>query len=331
MNDKTIRGIQDLIKGYSDNSYALRIIKDNTILYEEVRGYENVETQSLITPNTNFRLASVSKQFTAASIMLLVQRELLSVTDPLVSFFPEFSHNYKSITIHHLLCHQSGLPDFENLIPADVEMVYDHDVLQLLQGTNTLVFSPGNQYSYNNGTYCLLRLIIEKVSGQKIDVFLQQEFFDPLDMSHTYVKTKSYVDIPNRAFGYSIINDVLTLTDQDRESHTVGDGGIYSSLVDLQKWVQVFNTDMILNQEIRNLMMEKHSVTKYAEGYFYGYGLYIKDDIHKHVFHGGSSMGFHTCLYNIFDEKFTIIYLSNRSGENGSDVVRGILDFININ
>lgn len=323
VNDKNIKNI---LSKYSNDSYALAIVKNNEIVYQKISGYADINNDILILEKTNFRLASVSKQFMAVAIMFLVQESKLSLENTLSDFFDGFSGEVSKISIHNLLCHNSGLKQYEDLISSDIEYVYDNDVLDILKNEPELLFSIGGKYDYNNGAYCLLRLIIEKVSSQKIDVFLQNNIFTPLGMNNTFLKTKEVKNIPDRAYGYSIKNNKIVLTDQDLTSRTVGDGGVYSSLSDLKKWPQVFTTNIILSSESISQILQKHSKTKSG---FYGYALNIVDIENKqHVYHGGSSIGFHTSIYNIFKDDVSVIFLSNRTAEDGSVISREIISLL---
>lgn len=165
------------------------------------------------------------------------------------------------------------------------------------------------------------------MSGQTIDSFLKEYLFNPLGMDSTEVNHEGATTISNRAYGYSFQGSEWKRTDQDRTSATIGDGGIYSSIEDMRKWPQVFYTDKILSKEMRNLMLKRHVRTDEGKDVYYGYGLCLKDhDGEKVAYHGGSSIGFQTGTYYILDEESFAIFLSNRTGENGSNIAEKIMD-----
>lgn len=301
---------------------AVAIVQRGELIYSAVRGYADLENNILVSENTNFRLASVTKQFTAVAILRLIENGQLYLEDKLSKFFPEFPNYGKDITIFQLLTHSSGLKDYEDLIPkGQTTQVHDEDVLKLLMLQTNALFSSGTKYSYSNGGYCLLALIIEKVSGQSIGDFFKEKIFAPLGMNSSFVNYEGKTIIPNRAYGFP--------RDQDITSATIGDGGDYSSLNDLQKWVQVFYTDIILSKKSRDQMLSKQILTDEGEEVYYGFGVCLKKYNGKNVaYHGGSSVGFQTGIYNVLDEQLSVIFLSNRSGDSGSEICESIFNLI---
>ncbi len=325
--------IEEIIAPYSKEKCpgcAVGIIRSGKPISETTVGYADLENNIQISRQTNFRLASITKQFIAVAILVLIEKKLLSTEDTLLKFFPNFPDYGKDITIHHLLTHSSGLLDYENLIPkTQTDQMYDESVLELLQEQKDTMFPIGARYSYNNGGYCLLRLIIEKASGQTIDSFLKEYLLNPLDMDATVVNHETVTIIPNRAYGYSYKDSAWTRTDQDETSATIGDGGIYSSIEDMQKWSQIFYTDKVLSKEMKDLILKKHILTDEGKDVYYGYGLCLKDHNGKRIaYHGGSSIGFQTGVYYVLDEESAVIFLSNRTGENGSEIAENIADAI---
>ena len=181
-------------------------------------GLADLENRVAVTPSTNFRLASMTKQFIARAIEILglpLDRRVL-----------------RDITVRQLLSHTSGLIDYEDLITSD-EQISDHDVLRLLTQTDRAYFPPGSAYRYSNGGYVLLGLLIERESGVPLEQFLRDEIFEPLGMTGTVLGTRNVV---NRAYGYAFEDGRWVRRDQGITTATRGDGGIYSSIDDLQKW-----------------------------------------------------------------------------------------------
>jgi len=310
---------KDLLTKGKSPGWAVAVARNQKLLYSYTHGYADVENSIYVTDQTNFRLASVTKQFMSVGILILIQKGLLSFNDPLIKFFPDFPRYGKQITIFHLLTHSSGLKNYEDLIPREQkEHIGDKYVLELLKNQTATLFWPGSKYDYNNGGYCLLRLIMEIVSQQPIDVFLRKELFYPLKMDKTEVNFEGETNIRNRAYGYSKRHNSIAKTDQNLTSSTVGDGGIYSSIEDLSKWDKVFYTDILLSKELRSMIFQKHILTDEGRNIYYGFGLFLKEDGENNIaFHGGSSIGFETGVYYILNKQLTIIYLSNSTGKSG--------------
>ena len=165
---------------------SILVMSDGKVVFKKGYGISNIVTKEKIHPQTNFRLASVTKQFTAMCILLLEERGMLSLEDKLSKFFPDFPSYGKDIRIVDLLTHSSGLIDYEDLMPADQSVqLHDIDCLKLMYTSDSLYFSAGTDYRYSNTGYALLALIVEKVSKQSFASFLNENIFIPLKMSST--------------------------------------------------------------------------------------------------------------------------------------------------
>ena len=224
---------------------ALHVSVAGETLYERGFGMANVETGQRITPQTNFRIASVSKQFTAMGVALLEQQGKLRYEDTLLKFFPAFSTVGAEITLRHLLTHTSGLQDYENLVDETSEQqVADEEVLQLVAPLAETYFAPGTKYRYSNTGFVLLALVVERVSGLPYADFLQQHIFQPLQMQTTTLYHKSR-QLTNRAMGYARGEaEAYRFSDQGTCTATMGDGCVYTSLQDYQKWHQALHTQI---------------------------------------------------------------------------------------
>lgn len=303
---------------------AIGVIKDGKIIYSDTSGFANIERHISITTNTNFRLASVSKQFTAVAILIFVQNGKLSLDTKIRDFFPEFSDYMEDITVQHLLTHTSGLGEYdaETIPEYEGKQIYDSDVVKILSKKKMLDSVPGEKYFYNNGGYCLLKLIVEKVSGQEFRNFLKENIFTKLDMEATMPNKEGVTIIPNRAYGYSNKEGKWLRTDQRQTSTTMGDGGIYSSVNDLALWSEIIHSNKILSPEMKTLMFTKHVLTDEGPGIYYGFGLFLKEENDKLIaYHGGSTVGFEIGIYYALAEGMTFIFLSNVTGEEGSTKV----------
>ena len=291
---------------------SLLVVKDGKPVIERGYGYANLEKHIKAGPETNYRLASVTKQFTAASILLLKQDGKLELSDPIRKYLPELPASDEKITIENLLTHTSGLVDYEDLIPpGTTEQVSDNDVLRLLSATPKTYFAPGTAYRYSNSGYVLLGLVVERASGISLPLYLQQRIFRPLHMDHTLLYERGGPDVADRAYGYSEENGSWTRTDQSVTSATRGDGGIYSSIDDLAKWDAALYDDRLLSDASRKLAFSPHvKVTGEPYEASYGYGWRITGDT---VWHSGESIGFRNVIVRWPQRHLTVILLSNRN------------------
>lgn len=293
---------------------AVMIIHNGEIQLKKGYGLASLEESRKIDDATNFRLASITKQFTAEAIMNLIEEEKLSLDTKLTEVLPEFPAYANDITIHHLLCHTSGLVDYEDLLPDTLtEQVHDIDVVMILSNVDSLYFQPGEQHRYSNSGYAVLAMIVEKVSGISFETYLKQNIFEPLGMFSTlaYVKNKNTVE--NRAFGYDITEDGFEFHDQSLTSAVLGDGGIYSNLNDLYKWLLEIKNPTIISPELFTLAITRKATNDGSE-FDYGYGWrLVTYRGEKIVYHTGSTQGFRNILYTVPEKDFQLVLLTNRN------------------
>src|SRR5438874_2937942 len=238
---------------------AVLVRHKGRVIYQRGFGVRDLQTRAPITAQTDFRLASCTKQFTAMAIMLLVHDGKLRYDTHLTDLFPDFPAYGKAITIRHLLNHSSGLPDYEDLMEqspsrwSETQQITDAEVLALLKSQTHGKFAPGSSWSYSNSGYVVLGLVVAKVSGQSFPDFLQARIFHPLKMSHTLAYVRGKNEIPNRAYGHSPASDSMASgkfiqTDQSSTSATLGDGGVYSNLEDLARWDDALTRHTLLSE-----------------------------------------------------------------------------------
>jgi CubicO group peptidase (beta-lactamase class C family) len=302
---------------------AMVIIQDGKIVYHLSLGMAELETGKLIMTNTNFRLASVSKQFTATAILLLEKEGLIDLSWTLDQVFKDFPDFGKDIQIHHLLNHTSGLWDYEDFVPdsALVNQIMDQGVLEIIQKTDKTYFTSGEQFRYSNTAYALLALIVEKYSGMDFPSFLERHIFGPLGMDNTLAYVKNLNEVPERAFGYSRKNGNWAKKDQSSTSAVLGDGGIYSNIPDLFKWDQALHHATLLPSETIERMFTKALLSDGTE-INYGMGWHIKEyEGEKVVYHTGSSTSFRNIFYRIPSQKLSIIILTNRNEPEEEEMV----------
>ncbi len=306
-------GIDGLMQRYDGRvpGAAVLVLKDGQPVFRRGYGLAVLEDGTPVSPATNFRLASVSKQFTAAAILLLAEDGALSIDDPLKKWLPELPAVADAMTLRQLLSHSSGLLDYEDLMdPADTRQVHDIDVLHLLQKENRTYFAPGSSYRYSNSGYALLALVVGKASGSDFASFLRQRIFLPLGMTATFAHQDGVDEVPERAYGYSQIDGHWQRTDQSTTSAVLGDGGIYSSIDDLAKWDAALYDERLLRRASLQQAFSAATATPEPDVPHYGFGWRINGDA---LWHSGESIGFRNVIVRYPKQKLTVVVLSNRN------------------
>lgn len=262
----------------------------------------NIEQNTSVSPNTPFRLASVSKQFFSMGILLLEEQGLLSVNDSVSLYFSEFPIGWSDIKIHHLMSHQSGRPNYTDSAATqdwlnDVNRA-DVNNAQVLDWViqQSLDFSPGTQFNYSNTGYVILSMLIERVSQTPIEIFMANSVFGVAGMSNTLIYDESKPDVPGRAISYGSMED-----DVINQIVATGDAGIYSTVEDMLLWSSALDDYLFVKKSV----FEK-AITPNLE--HYGYGWIVRN---KLILHSGVQGGFHTYIIKKQDAGMTIIVLSN--------------------
>ena len=294
--------------------FALSIEKKGEVIYRGVAGVAEGGSGVLLDSLSNFRMASVTKQFTAMGIFLLEKEGQLSFDDPLSRWLPELPARVGSqVQIRHLLTHTSGVLDYEYLIPdTTTRQVLDADVLRMLAARDSLYFKPGSKFQYSNSGFCLLAMIIERVSGRGFADFMRARIFVPLHMDHSTV----YVEggpIDHRAMGYARDSaGHVVASDQSITSATKGDGGVYTSLVDYSRWMRALQENRLVRLAplLRRL---RAPIGGMKESYYAG-GWFITDTAPLLLFHSGSTCGFANFVIQVPGDEWSIVYFSNLAG-----------------
>jgi CubicO group peptidase (beta-lactamase class C family) len=343
-HEVTAKQIDDLfaaLKSSNAPGAAVLVLKDGHAVFERGYGVQDLQTLHRIDAHTNFRLASVTKQFTAMATMLLVHDGKLSYETRLSDIFPDFPEPGKLISIRNLLNHTSGLPDYEDLMPkydsrasgGQISQIQDAEVLELLKHQGTTKFAPGSQWDYSNSGYVMLGLIVAKASGKPFAEFLRERIFAPLKMDQTIAYQKDRNTVQNRAFGHSMVKGTWRQTDQSPTSATLGDGGVYSSLADLAKWDRALREHALVGAAEMQAALTPVSVPdgspKEPDGSpaAYGFGWFLNPyKGHSRMWHYGETVGFWTAIQRFPDDKLTIIILCNRSDLNPTALALKIAD-----
>jgi len=285
---------------------AVLVAREGKIVYAKGAGWARVELNLPNTPQTRFRIGSITKQFTAAAILLLQERGKLSVGDPVCKFFNDCPRAWQKITLHHLLTHTSGLPDYTDLPDYDAKMALPETNESLIARFKKLPleFKPGSRHAYSNSGYILLGVIIEKLSGESYENFLRRNIFAPLAMHDTGVD-RNEVASTNRAAGYALKDRRLVNAAYQEMTQAGAAGVLYSTVEDLCRWNEGLFGGRLLQPKSLAAM-----TTAWAEDY--GYGLVIQTDFHrKHFSHGGRISGFYNDMEYFPDDRVTVIVLRN--------------------
>jgi len=308
---------------------CVAVIHDGTFAFKKGYGLAHLEEKVPVDESTNFRLASVTKQFTAMAILLLKEQGALEYDDPLSRFFPDFPEIGKRITVRHLLNHTSGLIDYENVMPQGLtEPLKDRDVLELLKSQHGTYFTPGTEYRYSNSGYALLALIVEKVSGKPFAAFLKKHIFSPLGMHDTVAYEKGRSTVLRRAYGYKETEAGVVFSDQSLTSSVLGDGGIYTSVMDYFKWDQALYTERLVS---RKTLEEAFSPARLADDTLspYGFGWRFEEKQGVHViYHNGSTCGFSTAVRRVPERRLSVIVLSNNANGKAPTLADELLDWL---
>ena len=320
--------VDRLMSRYEGNmpGASLLVIRDGKPLLRRSYGYANLEDRIAATPATNYRLASVTKQFTAASILLLAQDDKLDLDDSLRKWFPTLPEVAEAMTIRHVLSHMSGLIDYEDVIPAAMTaQLHDADVLKILETQNETYFSPGKGYRYSNSGYALLALIVGKASGKDFASFLKERIFSPLGMHDTIAYEPGLSTVNNRAYGYSEEHGIWTRTDQSQTSAVLGDGGIYSSIDDLAKWDAALYDDRLLSTQSRELAFTAATETDDPKvNYAMGWRVTDEKIGGRTLWHSGETIGFRNVIIRYPEQHFTVVLLTNRNDPEPYQTAREI-------
>jgi CubicO group peptidase (beta-lactamase class C family) len=303
--------IDALMRDYAGSvpGASVLVIRDGETVVRRSYGLANLEEKASASPDTNYRLASLTKQFTAAAILLLAQDQRLTLDDRVRQWLPSLPAAADKITVRHLLTHTSGLIDYEDVMEGTTVPLRDADVLRLLEKHDRLNFQPGTGYRYSNSGYALLALTVERASGQTFATFLRDRIFKPLGMSKTVALEEGVSSVRNRAYGYTLTDGAWKRTDQSLTSAVLGDGGIYSSIDDLARWDAALSSTGLLSSESLRQAFTPATATDVA-GATYGFGWFLKDG---GMYHTGETIGFRNAIVRDPQRRLTVVILTNRN------------------
>ena len=320
--------VDSIMKEYANPNgpgASVLIRRDGATVLARSYGMADVEAAVPATPHTNYRLASLTKQFTATAIMLLEQDGKLRYDDSITNYLPQLPPAAHGVTIRMLLTHTSGLWAYEDFVPdSQTTQVHDSDVPLLIAHADSGYFPPGSAYRYSNTGYALLALIAERVSGEPFARFLAERIFTPLGMAHTVAYQAGVSTVADRAFGYSLDSSRVARTDQSSTSAVLGDGGIYTSLDDLAKWDAALDAHTLVNARNQREAWTSAVTTRGARG-GYGFGWFVDSASDgPRLRHYGETRGFTNAILKIPSRRLTIIILTNRTGGAPWDLASSI-------
>ena len=311
--------MEQVVDSYVSNKSfmgSVLVARGDEVLLSKGYGSANLEWNIPNSPATKFRLGSVTKQFTAASILLLEERGKLNTDDPVKKFVPDAPAAWDKITIFHLLTHTSGIPNFTNFPDYQSQEPFATTPEKLVARfrDKPLDFQPGEKWSYSNSGYVLLGYVLEKASGESYEKFVQENIFGPLGMKDSGYDSNSAV-IPRRAAGYARSNDGPVNAGFIHMSIPFSAGALYSTTGDLLRWEQGLFGGKVLSAASLAKM-----TTPFKNDYACGVGVRTVKG-HKVIDHGGGIEGFNTFLAYYPEDKLTAVALGNLSGDAPQQIV----------
>lgn len=304
------------------NNFAgvILVAERGEVRFAQGFGYADVEQRVPSTATTRFQIASLSKPFTSAAIMLLAQRGELDLNAPLAQVLPGYPNGDK-LTIHHLLSHRSGIPNINDFPEYEKIQLQPHSTAQLVSyfKDKPLEFEPGDKYDYSNSNYNLLAHIIERISGQSYGAFISREILEPLGLRETGHRARMTDIIVGLADGYAPEGPLGLQRAQYLDwTAKTGNGSLYSSAADLVRAVRGLHGDTLLNAQSRATLFTKHNPNA-------GYGWFLTEANGKEIHHvNGRSPGWAAQLDHYVNEDVTVVVLSNTYNSVTTPVARGV-------
>jgi D-alanyl-D-alanine carboxypeptidase len=319
--------LQTMMQSRHIPGLSVAVVRDGSVTMQRSYGLANVELGSPTSPGSVFEIGTLSKQFTAAAVMLLHQDEKFRLDDPIRSHLPELPESWMPVTVRHLLTHTSGIPSYTNVsgyFTARYASISKKQVLDSIVAL-PLRFVPGENWSPSNSDYYVLGLLIERLSGKSYERFLSERIFQPLGMSATRVNDYAAI-IPNRVSGYTWDdNAALAHASPTHPSRLFGWASIVSSAADLARWEAALARGTLLAPSSLAHMWTPMKLTS-GSSTRYGFGWYIHPSAQwgTIIEHGGSNAGFRSQIVRYSGDKTTVIVFSNLETTNAYDLADSV-------
>ena len=288
-------------------------------------GYADLEHMVAVNPETVFRIGSVTKQFTSLAILQLVEEGKVGLQDPITTYLPDYPTQGHTVTVHHLLTHTSGIKSYTALEEYTTFHRLDltHEELLAKFANEPFDFAPGERFSYSNSGYYLLGMIIEKVSGESYEDYVEKHIFGPLGMTGSmYCDPVSIV--PHRARAYEVGAQGLVNSEPISLLPPGAAGALCSTPLDLLKWQHALDTDRLISAESRETMLTEGKLND-GSGTTYAYALTHGElDGHRTVSHGGGIAGFAAAFDTYPDDELVVVVLSNTGSANSGGIATNI-------
>jgi len=344
--------LNDLLDSWNEKGgpgLATVLIRDGKIAYQKTFGLADLDAHAPIRPNTQFLLASLTKQFTAMAIMMLVEQHKLRLEDNLATFCPEFPAYARTITIRHLLNHTAGLTQYQELLVGKLPQNYFRssksppapheftamEALRVLSRQEKLRFPPGERFEYSDSAYVVLAQIIERVTGERYAEFLKEAIFDPVGMKDTMVVDERKQKVPRLALAYERGPDGWKDITYSPENSIYGEDGIYSTVNDLYKWDEALYTERLVSRATIEMAFTPGLNNKGKEimtdilprPSSYGFGWFISSlKGEKDVEHPGGWSGYITYILRVPSRHLTAIVLSNSSNGDVPEIAQEMVE-----
>ncbi len=307
---------------------AFLVAKGGKAIYRKAFGMANLELNVPLSVESVFEIGSLTKQFTAISILLLAQEGKLSLKDEITRFIPDYPTHGKIITIHHLLTHTSGIKSFtsvkglndiskENLSPLELIDFFKNELMD---------FDPGEQFKYNNSGYIILGHIVEMVSSQSYADYVEENIFQKIGMNTSYYASHTDV-IPNRAYGYHEKN-IFVNKKYISYSIPYSSGALMSTIDDMLNWQNALKNNELLDQQTIDKVFTNYTLNN-GDQINYGYGWHLKEiEGYPSWEHGGHIFGFKSMSVYIPEEDIYVIGLTNCDCNSPTQIVRHIAKIV---
>ena len=324
--DAVDRSVADQMESQHIPGLSLAVVRGGAVVRAGGYGLASLELDVQVTPETIFQIGSITKQFTATAIMMLVEEGKIGLEESVTHALEGLPAAWESVTVRHLLDHTSGIKSFTGIPDVMARLTFlptsRDEVLALVAG-EPLEFAPGEQFAYNNTGYYLLGHIIERASGQPYGDFLQERIFAPLKMGATRVNDMKDI-LPDRACGYEWAEDKWRNADHISMTWPFSAGALVSTVLDLAKWDAALGSKSLLPKSVWERMWTPATLTDGTKA-DYGFGWVVSDyQGHPSVGHSGGIPGFMSHAERFPEDDLTVIVLTNVAPSDPAGIARGV-------